>query len=200
MTSTIEFYFDFGSPNGYLAFHALKPTVDRHSAELKIIPCLLGGIFKETGNQPPMMAYQNIKGKLAYERLEFARYLKRYGLTKFKFNSNFPINTVMMMRAAIVADMEGQLARFVEEGLKTIWEENLKMDDPAVFVEALNQKGFDGERIAQRIQEDDVKAKLFKNTGSAVERGVFGVPTFFVDGEMYFGKERIGQIEEQLSS
>lgn len=199
MTSRIEFVFDFGSPNAYLAHKALKPIAARHGAKVEIVPCLLGGIFKETGNQPPMFAYREIKGKLEYERLEFARFLEKHGLHDFKFNPNFPVNTVMMMRAAVVVQMDNDLDRFVEAGLKMMWEDGLKLDDPEVFVAALTEAGFDGSRIAARIQDDDVKAQLFQNTSAAIERGVFGIPTFFVDGEMYFGKERMGQIEEQLS-
>ena len=199
MTSTIEFIFDFGSPNAYLAYKALAPVAERHSADIKILPCLLGGIFKETGNQAPMLAYQGIKGKLEYDRLEFSRFLTKHGISDFKFNPNFPVNTVMLMRGAIVAEMEGILDRYVEAGLKMMWEDGLKMDDPEVFVSALDDAGFDGAHFAKRIQEDDVKAKLFENTAAAIERGTFGIPTFYVDGEMYFGKERMGQIEEQLS-
>ncbi|MEM9105921.1 MAG: 2-hydroxychromene-2-carboxylate isomerase [Pseudomonadota bacterium] len=199
MTSTIEFVFDFGSPNAYCAYHAIGPVAQRHGATVKILPCLLGGIFKETGNQAPMITFAKIKGKLEYERLEFARFLNRYALTKFKFNPHFPVNTVMLMRGAVVAEMEGDLERYVEAGLKMMWEDGLKMDDPEVFVSAFTEAGFDGQHLATRIQEDDVKARLFENTSAAIERGAFGVPTFYVDGEMYFGKERIVQIEEQIS-
>lgn len=199
MATNIEFVFDFASPNGYLAYKALAPVAARHGAEIEILPCLLGGIFKETGNQAPMIAFAKVKGKLEYERIEFARFLKRHGLADFKFNPHFPVNTVMMMRGAIVAQMEGNLARYVDAGLKMMWEDGLKMDDPDVFVAALTEAGFDGGHFAARIQEDAVKAKLFENTSAAIERGAFGVPTFFVDGEMYFGKERIPQIEAQIS-
>lgn len=200
MPKTIEFIFDFGSPNAYLAYKALKPMAERLGAEIEIIPCLLGGIFKETGNQAPMFAYRDIKGKLEYERIEFARFLAKHGLTKFKFNPNFPVNTVMLMRGAIVAEMENNLDRYIQVGLKLMWEDGLKMDDPEVFVSALTEAGFDGAHIAKRIQDDEVKAKLFENTSAAIERGAFGVPTFYVDGEMYFGKERLGQIEEQITN
>ena len=200
MSKKIEFVFDFASPNGYLAYRALSPIAARHNAKIEILPCLLGGIFKETGNQAPMIAYAKIKGKLEYERLEFARYLERYKLKDFKFNPHFPVNTVMMMRGAVVAQMEGALERYVEAGLKMMWEDGRKMDDPEVFVAALSDAGFDGPHYATRIKEDAVKAKLFENTAAAVERGAFGVPTFYIDGEMYFGKERMAQIEEQISA
>lgn len=199
MAKTIEFIFDFGSPNAYLAYRALVPAAARHGAKIEIIPCLLGGIFKETGNQAPMIAFSKVKGKLEYERLEFSRFLARHKLTDFKFNPHFPVNTVMLMRGAIVAQSDGYLERYIEAGLKMVWEQGLKMDDPEVFAKALKDAGFDGERISERIQDDEIKAGLFENTSAAIKRGVFGVPTFFVDGEMYFGKERIAQIEEQIS-
>ncbi|MEX0344682.1 MAG: 2-hydroxychromene-2-carboxylate isomerase [Rhizobiaceae bacterium] len=200
MTSKIEFIFDFGSPNAYLAHKAIVPMAARLGAELDIIPCLLGGIFKETGNQAPMISLAKIKGKLDYDRLEFARFLKKHNITGFKFNPHFPVNTVMLMRGAVAAKMDGDLDRYVEAGLKLMWEEGQKMDDPEIFVKALTDAGIDGAHIAARIQESDVKAKLFENTAAAVARGAFGMPTFFVDGEMYFGKERLAQIEEQISS
>lgn len=199
MTKTLEFIFDFGSPNAYYAYKALPPILDRTGAELKLIPCLLGGIFKSTGNQAPMMAFGNIKGKLEYDRIEIQRFIAKHNLTDFRFNPNFPVNTLIMMRAAIVAELDGRLTEYVEAGLKHMWEDGLKMDDPDVFVNAMTESGFDGAALLERTQDPDVKAKLVENTAAAVERGSFGIPTFYVGEEMFFGKERLGQIEEELA-
>ena len=199
MSKTLDFIFDFGSPNGYFAYKALPPILERTGASLNIIPCLLGGIFKETGNQPPMMAFGKVKGKLAYEQLEIQRFIKKHGLTNFKFNSHFPVNTIMLMRGALVAERDGYLESYIEAGLKAMWEDGLKMDDPDVFVKAMTESGFDGAALLERTQDPDVKAKLVENTAAAVERGSFGIPTFYVGEEMFFGKERLGQIEEELA-
>ncbi len=199
MTKTLEFIFDFGSPNAYYAYKALPPILERTGAELKLIPCLLGGIFKSTGNQAPMMAFGNIKGKLEYDRIEIQRFIAKHNLTDFRFNPNFPVNTLILMRAAIVAELDGRLTEYVEAGLKHMWEDGLKMDDPEVFVKAMTGSGFDGAALLERTQDPEVKAKLVENTAAAVERGSFGIPTFYVGDEMFFGKERLGQIEEELA-
>ena len=199
MTKTLEFIFDFGSPNAYYSYKALPPILERTGAELKLIPCLLGGIFKSTGNQAPMMAFGNIKGKLEYDRIEIQRFIAKHNLTNFRFNPNFPVNTLILMRAAIVAELDGRLTEYVEVGLKHMWEDGLKMDDPDVFVKAMTESGFDGAALLERTQDPDVKDKLVENTAAAVERGSFGIPTFYVGEEMFFGKERLGQIEEELA-
>jgi len=144
MTKTVDFIFDFASPNAYFVYKALPPILARTNASLNLIPCLLGGIFKSTGNQAPMMAFAGVKGKLEYDRLEIERFIKKHGLTDFEFNPNFPVNTLVLMRGAIAAEMDGALVEYVEAGLKFMWEDGLKMDDPEVFVSAMNDAGFDG--------------------------------------------------------
>ena len=198
MTKTLDFIFDFGSPNAYLAYKALPPILERTGATLNIIPCLLGGIFKATGNQPPMMAHGQVKGKLDYERLEMTRFITKHGLTKFRFNPNFPVNTLLLMRGALVAKRDGFLEDYVEAGLSCMWEDGLKMDDPDVFAAAMTQAGLDGAAILAQTQDPEIKAQLMENTAAAVERGSFGIPTFYIGDEMFFGKDRLEQVEEEL--
>jgi 2-hydroxychromene-2-carboxylate isomerase len=198
MSKSIDFIFDFGSPNAYLAHKALPGLVARTGASVNYIPCLLGGIFKATGNQSPVMAFGNVKGKLAYDNLEMMRFVRRHGLTKFKMNPHFPVNTLVLMRGAVAAEMRGELAPYIEAGLKAMWEDGLKMDDPAVYAEAMNAAGLDGAALLEATQDPDVKAKLVANTEAAVARGTFGIPTFFVGDEMFFGKDRLGQVEEEV--
>jgi 2-hydroxychromene-2-carboxylate isomerase len=198
MSKTLEFIFDFGSPNAYLAYRALPTILAGTGAQLVVNPCLLGGIFKATGNQGPMVAFANIKGKLAYERLEIERFVKRYRLSKFRFNPHFPVNSLLITRGLVAAQMAGVATSYIETVLAATWEDGLKMDDPAVVATRLNSAGLDGEKLVARTQDDDVKQQLIANTQNAVERGVFGVPTFFVGDEMFFGKERLGQVEEEL--
>lgn len=198
MSKSLDFVFDFGSPNAYFAYKALPPLLERTGATLKIVPCLLGGIFKSTGNKPPMMAYGDVPAKMAYEQLEMQRFMTRHGIHDFKFNPHFPVNTLILMRGAIAAQREGRLASYVETGLACMWEQELKMDDPEVFVQAMNDAGFDGTALLESTQDPEVKAELVQNTASAVERGVFGIPTFFVGEDMFFGKDRLQQVEEAL--
>jgi len=200
MPKTLDFIFDFASPNAYLAYKALPPILARTGAELNLIPCLLGGIFKSTGNQAPMLAFGSIKGKLEYDQLEMRRFIEKHELSDFKFNPHFPVITLLMMRAALVAELDGRLIEYVEAGLKMMWEDGLKMDDPAVFVEAMSGAGFNGAALAERTQDPVIKAKLAENTEAAVARGAFGIPTFYVGEEMFFGKERLGQVDDALSA
>ena len=198
--STIEYLFDFASPNAYLVSRVLPAIAERHGAEVRIVPCLLGGLFKLTGNQAPMLAFAGVQGKLAYDRLEMQRFVDRHALSKFAINPHFPVNTLLLMRGLVAARRLGVESAYVEAGLVAMWEEGRKMDDPEVFVAAMNAAGLDGAAILAMTADPDVKAELVANTEAAAARGTFGIPTLFVDGEMYFGKERLGQIEEQLTA
>jgi 2-hydroxychromene-2-carboxylate isomerase len=198
VTRTLELIFDFGSPNAYLSMKALPELLDRTGADLVITPCLLGGIFKATGNKAPMIQYADAPAKLAYENLEMRRFIEKHGLTKFRLNPHFPVNTLTIMRGAIGADDEGVLDDYIDAVNRAMWEDGLKMDDPEVIATFLSANGFDGPALLARTQEPEIKAKLVANTEAAVARGVFGIPTFFVGDAMFFGKDRLGQVEEAL--
>lgn len=195
----IEFIFDFGSPNAYLVLKVLPLVAKWHGVEIKLIPCLLGGIFKATGNQAPLFAFADIKGKLEYDRLEMQRFATRNELHAFKMNPHFPINTLALMRGMVAAQHLGVAGEYVDVVLGGVWEDGEKMDDPEVFLARLNRGGLDGQCLLELSSSPEVKAELVANTEAAVARGVFGIPTFFVGDEMFFGKERIGQIEELLN-
>jgi 2-hydroxychromene-2-carboxylate isomerase len=199
MAKTVDFIFDFGSPNAYLSRFVLRDIAARTGATINYLPCLLGGIFKATGNQAPMIAFGQIKGKMAYEMLETQRFIAKHSLSKFRMNSHFPINTLILMRGAIAAEQDGRLAEYIDAGLAAMWEDDRKMDDAEVYAEAMTAAGFDGVDLLTRTQEGDVKAKLMANTEAAVTRGAFGIPTFFVGSEMFFGKERLAQVEDVLA-
>ncbi|MEM8770059.1 MAG: 2-hydroxychromene-2-carboxylate isomerase [Pseudomonadota bacterium] len=197
MSKTLEFYFDFASPNCYLAYKAL-PDIVGTDADMQIIPCFLGGVFKSTGNQAPMIAFSNVKGKLAYDMLEFQRFLKKHNLSKFQMNPSFPINTLLIMRGLVAA--EDQQRKYIDAVLTAMWEEGKNTGDPEAVVSIWNDAGFDAPSLLKRTQDAAVKQKLFENTEAAVARGVFGLPAFFVGDEMFFGKERLGQVAEALIS
>ena len=199
MTKSLELIFDFGSPNAYLTLKVLPELLERTGADLIITPCLLGGIFKATGNKAPMIQYAEAPAKLAYENLEMRRFIARHGLTKFRLNPHFPVNTLTIMRGAIVADDEGNLDDYVDAVNRAMWKDGLKMDDPDGIATFLSANGLDGPALLARAQEPGIKARLVANTEAAVARGVFGIPTFFVGDEMFFGKDRLGQVEEALA-
>ena len=198
MPPKIEFIFDFASPNAYLAYRALPPILDRSGAELKIVACLLGGIFKATNNKAPFIAMAPIKGRFDYELLEIRRFVAKHRLEKYCLNPHFPVNSLALMRGLIAAEEAGVEAPYLEMGLRGMWEDGLKLDDPQVLKQAIDAAGLDSASLIAAAQSEPVKTKLADNTAAAVARGVFGIPTFFVGKEMFFGKERLGQVEEAV--
>jgi 2-hydroxychromene-2-carboxylate isomerase len=194
----VEFHFDFGSPNAYLA-HLVIPQIERRTgAKFAYVPVLLGGVFKLTGNRSPTESLAGIKNKPEYERLETARFIQRHGITNFRHNPFFPVNTLTIMRGAIAAQRLGVFERYVDAIYRHMWSEPKKLDDPAVLRAALIESGFDAERFGELVQEAEVKAQLLRNTERSVERGTFGSPTFFVDDEIFFGKDRLRDVEEMI--
>ena len=200
MTKTADFIFDFASPNAYLVHNAIPEIEQRTGAKFIYKPCLLGGIFKATNNQAPMIAFGDIPAKMAYDGLEMERFIARHNLTNFKMNPNFPIITLQLMRAATAAEADGYLMDFISAMLPCMWEKGLKMDDPDVIRTAFTDAGFDADKLFEQMASDEIKGQLVANTQAAVDRGAFGIPTFFVGDEMFFGKERLGQVEELLQA
>jgi 2-hydroxychromene-2-carboxylate isomerase len=200
MTPKVEFHFDFGSPNAYFAHRVIPGIEQRTGVRFTYVPILLGGVFKLTSNQSPITQFKEVKNKLPYGLIESRRFMKKHGLAKFQMNPNFPINTVQIMRGAVAAEMDGQLPKYVEAVFVSVWEAGKKMDDPAVIRAELDAAGLDGARTLARIQEQDVKDKLLKNTEATVAKGTFGTPTFYVGEEIYFGKDKLRDVEEEIQA
>jgi 2-hydroxychromene-2-carboxylate isomerase len=196
--SKVEFHFDFGSPNAYLA-HVVIPEVEQRSgATFEYVPILLGGVFKLTNNRSPAEKMAGIKNRLEYEQLEVQRFVRRHGIKQFTWNPFFPVNTLLTMRGAIAAQLDGVFERYVDEVFKAMWAEPKKMDDPEVVGAVLQQSGLDGAALLARTREPEVKDRLLKNTEASVARGTFGSPTFFVGDEIFFGKDRLRDVEEEI--
>lgn len=200
MTPKVEFHFDFGSPNAYFSHKVIPGIEQRTGARFVYVPILLGGVFKATGNVAPMAAFKDVKGKLAYQKLETLRFIRKHGLTRFKMNPHFPVNTVQVMRGAVAAEADGQLEKYVDAVFRLMWENEKKMDDPEVIRASLDAAGLDGARTLARIQEQEVKDRLLENTEGSVARGTFGAPTFFVGDEMFFGKDKLRDVEEEIAA
>jgi 2-hydroxychromene-2-carboxylate isomerase len=195
----VEFHFDFGSPNAYLAHKLILGIEQRTGAAFVYVPVLLGGVFKLTNNVAPLVQFKAVKNKLEYQQLEMRRFIEKHGLTQFQWNPHFPVNTVQIMRGAIVAQLDGNLMPYVDAVFHHMWEAPKKMDDPAVIRTAFEESGLDAARTLARIQDQDVKDALLKNTEASVARGSFGAPTFFVGEDMYFGKDRLRDLEEAIT-
>ena len=198
MTPNVEFLFDFGSPNAYLAHKVIPEIEKRTGAKFEYVPVLLGGLFKLTGNQAPMVAFGNIKNKMPYEMLETQRFIKKHNIAAYKFNPNFPVNTLALMRMAVAAKAMGILPRYAEAVFHFMWEDPRKMDDAAVIRAALIEAGLDADALNAAAQTPEVKQGLMANTERAVARGAFGSPTFFVGNEIYFGKNTLPEVEDEI--
>jgi 2-hydroxychromene-2-carboxylate isomerase len=194
----VEFHFDFGSPNAYLA-HLIVPQIEqRTGVKFKYVPVLLGGVFKLTNNRSPAVSMLGIKNRLEYEELERQRFVRRHNITRFTWNPFFIVNTLFIMRGAIAAEIEGVFERYVDEVFRHMWAEPKKMDDPEVVRAALEESGFDASALLARVREPGVKDRLLQNTQASVARGTFGSPTFFVGNEIFFGKDRLRDVEEEI--
>jgi 2-hydroxychromene-2-carboxylate isomerase len=194
----VEFQFDFGSPNAYLAELALRGIEKRTGLKFEYVPVLLGGVYKATGNASPAETLRGIKNKPEYQALETERFIRRHNITTFKSNPFFPVNTLMLMRGAVAAQFENVFDAYFRAAYHHMWEDPKKMDDIEVFSAAFKSSGLDIDKLFVRAQQDDVKKKLIDNTSDAVTRGAFGSPTFFVGGEMFFGKDQLRDVEESI--
>ena len=194
----VEFHFDFGSPNAYLA-HLVIPQIERRTgATFAYVPVLLGGVFKLTNNRSPAEILPGIKNKMEYAQLETQRFIRQHAITRYARNPFFPVNTLLIMRGAIAAQLEGVFARYVDEVYRHMWAEPKKMDDPEVVRAALAESGLDAARLLARTQEPEVKERLLNNTQASVARGTFGSPTFFVGEEIFFGKDRLRDVQAEI--
>ena len=194
----VTFYFDFGSPNAYMCHRVLPAIEARTKARFVYEPILVGGVFKLTGNQSPATAFANIRNNPDYDRIEIARFLNKHGLSNFQFNQHFPINTLQLMRGAVAAQVAGVFEAFVEQVYDDMWTRGRKMDDPEVYAASLVEAGLPKDEILRLSQTEEVKSKLVANTQAAVDAGVFGSPSFMVGRELYFGKDRLRDVEEEI--
>ena len=193
MTREIEFLYDFGSPNAYLVHRAIE---DMTIAQFRYVPVLLGGIFKATGNQSPMQAYGHIPAKRDYDMLEMHRFMARHDINGFQMNPHFPVNTLLMMRGAVAAEVLGCADDYIEAMMTGMWEQGLALADPEVWTALLGETGLPVADLVAGAADPAIKAKLVANTEAAVARGVFGIPSFFLDDELYFGKDRLRDVVE----
>jgi len=194
-----QFLFDVGSPNAFLSHEAIPAIEKRVGVRFEYVPVLLGGIFKATNNKSPAESLAGVKNKREFHALETERFVQRFHVKPYIWNPYFPVNTLLLMRAAVAAQLEGDFEKYVDAAFFHMWVEPKKMDDPEIALKALTASGVDAARLFARAQDAGVKAKLIENTQSAVERGAFGSPTFFVGNEMFFGKEQLREVEELIS-
>ena len=197
MPSTVQFLFDFGSPNAYLCHRVIHGIEARSGLHFDYVPVLLGGLFKLANNRSPAEANAAIPLKRAYEELELRRFVQRHGIMRYRMNPHFPVNTLQIMRGAVAARGLGCFEHYVDAVFSSMWEKGCKMDDAQVIGSELTAAGLDAQALVAASQTAEVKAALLANTEHAFHRGAFGSPTFFVGTEIYFGKDRLRDVEEE---
>lgn len=194
----IEFYYDFSSPNAYIAHKLLPGIAARTGTELVYRPILLGGVFNTTNNTPPMMAYSDVTGKIAYMRVEMARFLERHPMP-FQFNPHFPVNSLNLMRGAVFARGKDWEMTYIDALYDAMWVDGQNLADVAVIAKVLGAVDVPVNDIMNATQDAEIKSELAAVTQAAVDRGCFGSPTMFVDNEMFFGKDSLSDLEWRLS-
>lgn len=198
MAPRVEFHFDFGSPNAYLSHLVIPAIEDRTGTTFTYVPVLLGGVFKATNNVSPAVSLKGIKNKPAYYTLETQRFLRKHAITQYAWNPHFPVNTLQLMRGAVFAQRQDYYARYVEAVYQHMWAKPKKMDDPDVVRAALTSSDLPADEIMDGMQKPEIKQQLIQNTEDSVARGVFGSPSFFVGDELFFGKDKLVEVEEEI--
>ena len=193
MKKTVEFFFDVGSPAAYLAWTQLAGL----GCNVDHKPMLLGGVFQATGNQSPMA----VPAKGSYMQRDLALHAQHYGVP-FRHNPHFPINTLTLMRGATAVQLQqpGRFADYVDAVFRAIWVDAQNMNDPQVVAWVLQAAGFDPAALLAQAADPQVKERLKQVTQDAVARGVFGAPTFFVDGQMFWGQDRLDFVKQALKA
>lgn len=196
MSKTIEFYFDFGSPTAYLAYKRLKQLEKRYACVIEYKPVLLGALFKATNNVSPAMIPAKAKYMMAHDLPRFA---KRYEVA-FSMNPHFPINTLPLMRGAHAAKKMGCFEQYCDAIFDGIWQQCANLGDLKVLSQTLDNVHIDSKGLLAQIQSPEIKESLLTVTQEAIERNLFGVPTLFIENDMFFGQDRLDFIEEELAS
>lgn len=194
----VDFYFDFGSPNAWIAHFLLPQISERSGIRFHYRPILLGGIFQLTGNRPPLQQFADIPAKAAWFRRELVRFVARHEVP-FSFNPHFPVNTLKLMRGALMLQGTERFGPYLDLCFRHMWVQPKKLDDDALFATVLAEGGFDADPFFEAIARPEIKQGLIQATEAAVKKGVFGAPTFIAGDELYFGKDELLAMEVDLT-
>ncbi len=195
MNKVIDFYFDYGSPATYLAWTQIYKIVEEADANLNMIPMLLGGVFKETGNASPA----TVPAKSKWMGADLRMYAKNYNV-EFNSNSFFPINTLNLMRGAIAAQKLDIFEKYSDTIFKGIWVKDLNLGDLEVLKDYLEKSGIPADELFKLCQDQEIKNELITNTQEAVSKGIFGAPSFIIDGILIFGQDRLHFVKNLLTN
>ena len=197
MSMTVEFFFDFGSPTTYLAWTQLPQIAAETGAQIVWRPMLLGGVFKATGNASPVTVPTKGKWMLG----DLGLWARRYAVP-LKFNPHFPINTLTLMRIATGLQMRrpADFQPYLAAMFKAMWVAPRNLGDAAVLAATIPEAGLDADALLALAADPEVKAALVATTDEAVAQGVFGAPSFFVGGKLYFGQDRLDFVRDALAA
>jgi len=196
----VDFIYDVATPNGYLAHKVVPEFEKRTNTTFNYIPCLAGGIFKLTNNTPPLIANADVKNKSDYFFIEMERFIKKHDLKLFKQNSYFPQNSLYVQRGAIAAKKLGIFDKYLECTMSAMWEKDLNIQDKDILKQSLVDYGIKCDEIFELIETQACKDELIENTSWAVKKGAFGIPTFLIDDQIFFGKDHMNQLEDYINS
>ena len=195
MSKTIEVYFSFSSPFFYLAKTQLPGLIKRYQCEINYYPIDLRMLWKEIENPGPAQ----IPSKLKYLIKDINDWVKYYGVT-FKMPSRFPMDNRPPSAAALAAKKAGKFVEFIDGVLEAYYVKDLDIASGEVLGEIAAGLGLDREKIVGAIEDSEINKEIDALTEKAIAKGVFGVPTFFVGDDMYWGSDRLILLEEALKS
>ena len=194
MQKTIEFFWDPASTYSYLAATRIEALAARQNAVVQWKPFLLGKVFEATGNKMPALV--PAKGRYLFQ--DVALWARYYGVP-FAMPKVFPLNSVAPARACIAATQAGHGQALTHALLKAYWAEGMDIGKPEAVAAVAKGIGLDADALLAACQEAAVKDELRANTEAAIARGAFGAPTFYVDGQMFWGNDRMELMEAWLA-
>ena len=197
MSDSLDFYFDFSSPYGYLASERIDGLAAKYGRSVTWRPMLLGAVFQKIGGSP--LVNQPMKGP--YSQHDMLRSARLHGIT-FNVPDNFPVNSIAACRAYYwLAGSDAATARdFAQALYRGYFVENRDLSQPEIVVEAAQALGVDGDALVAAVQDQAIKDRLRAKNDAAIERGVFGSPTIFVGDEMFWGHDRLEMIDRWLET
>ncbi len=197
MPATVDFYFDFSSPYGYLASQRIEAVAKEAGCTVNWHPILLGFIFK-VSKQAPLTTFP-LKGE--YSLMDMERSARLHNIPYSK-PEPFPVGTVSAARAFYwLNDQDSEMAtRFIHSVFKAYYVDSIDISDKAKVIEIASTNGVDSNKLAEALDDDKVKSKLKTAVDNAIERGIFGSPTVMVDGEMFWGHDRLEQVGQWLAT
>lgn len=194
MAKTLEFFFDYASPYSYFASEQVEALAQRTGAEVRWRIFLLGAVYKATGNVPPI----SVSSKVMYLSKDLSDWAQYLGLPPLRLPDTFPVNSLKANRLGLVAAEQGRIIPFSHAAFRASFVHGKDVNDPAVLAELAREAGMDPEKSLARVDNQEIKDALRRNTDEAVARGAFGAPTFFVGEEMFFGNDRLMFVERAL--